>query len=656
MSTVRLPFEWAVGGKLPGSGDDYKILACSQGLLSYDDFEEIRTVYTIGTPETLPQVMIAWVGSGDDAHLVLAIQRWSDEEDRQHRRIARTNYFCVPYSHIARSPRPVSYEDLYHVLKECPLPMEGQLVVSVPTLDSGALAARVDGSAMTTAALLMTGQQVCVVEGEAVPMIERLRFLDMVAALLPYGMRARLAVSTWASSTADHKIRLAFTQHVPARTYPVVWGHLAHIPDVEEDAYHYLALLGRHDPDAKLIDWLAARTEPLTFGRNGRGRALDLLRGFAPSSAPALMPPPAPVPARPPVQEPLEGLLTECADVLESGRTAEIRAVLERLDGVVASRGQMISDDERARYQKIIEDRRLLAPRVNLPEDLEAYLHVMVRMAGQGPTSAQAGVSTQDEGLRTGAPTTAVVRRPPPDPVASMKAAYQQGREELDARLRLLRTTELVAEAARRPYEMRTVRIARDELVKRGDGNAKDPNVAEALREYDYLADAIDALYSAGSRAGFDLLSDLLRAAYGQELDSRAFEQVFPSLSRRQGTLIAAAVVLSGVDAGEALKQSVVRLVHDSGLDREIVERVEERLRESEPSKKRWSRRERQGVKDVKGGKDVRDLKDVRGLRDLRDVKEVRNKSLVPTLTLYFLVFLFATIALVEFFMLIPGS
>lgn len=251
-------------------------------MLSRDDFEEIRTVYTIGTPEKLPQVTTAWVGSGDDAHLVLAIQTWSDEEDRRHRRIARTHYFCVPYARITQPPHPVSYEDLYHVLGMCSLTTDRQLVVPVPTLDSGAVAARIDGTAMTTAALLMTGQHVCVVDGEAVPTIERLRFLDTVAALLPYGMRARLTASTWASSTADHKIRLAFTQHVPARTYPVAWGQLAEIPRHEEDAYRYLTLLGRHAPDAKLVDWLAARTEPLTFGKNGRSRVLDLLRGSTP--------------------------------------------------------------------------------------------------------------------------------------------------------------------------------------------------------------------------------------------------------------------------------------------------------------------------------------------------------------------------------------
>ncbi|WP_440072375.1 hypothetical protein [Streptosporangium sp. OZ121] len=640
MSTVRLPFEWAVGGKLPGSGDDYRILACSQGLLSRDDFEDIRTVYTIGTPEELPQVMIAWVGKGDDARLVLAIQSWSDEEDRRHRRIARTRYFCVPYAHITQPAFPVSYEDLYQALGAFPVPTERQLVVSVPAFDSGVVAARIDGTALCTAALLMTGQPVCVVGGEAVPMIERLRFLDTVAALLPYGMRARLTASTWASSTADHKIRLAFTQHVPVGTYPVAWGQPVEIPDQEEDAYRYLTLLARQDLNAGLLDWLASRTEPLTFGKNGRARALDLLRGFDPSPVLALMPPPSPSPA----QDPVEGLLTECADILERGGTAEIRGVLDRLDGVVASRGLMISDDERARYQKIIRDRRLLPPKDGLPEELRAYLLAVIQMAGYGPAATSAprtdGV-TQEVAPPARVSTTATVRRSPPDPVASMKTAYQQGREEREEMLRPLQTRELVAVAARQPYDMRVVEIACDELVIRGGGHAEDPEIAEALREYGYLADAISGLHPAGDRARFDRLYDLLRAAYGPEFGHKQFEEVIRSPAGQSPTLLAAAVFLFGGGAGEALKKSAINLVRDSGLDREIFEGVERRLLESEsgvshliaagPPRKKWRRWFGHGR---------------RGNRTERPV---------PVLTLYGVIIVLAFIALVEFFMLIPG-
>ncbi|MEU8206006.1 hypothetical protein [Streptosporangium sp. NPDC049046] len=638
MSTVRLPFEWAVGGKPPGSGDDYRILACSQGLLSRDDFEDIRTVYTIGTPEELPQVVIAWVGSGDDAHLVLAIQSWSDEEDRRHRRIARTHYFCLPYAHIAQPAFPVSYEDLHQALGGVLLPTERQLVVSVPELDSGAVAARIDRTAIYAAALLMTGQHVCVVGGEAVPMIERLRFLDTVAALLPYGMRARLTASTWASSTADHKIRLAFTQHVPAGTYPVVWGRPAEIPDREEDAYRYLTLLARHDPDADLVGWLASRTEPLTFGKNGRARALDLLRGFRPSP-PALTPPPV----SPRAQDSVEGLLTECADVLERGGTAEIRGVLERLGDVVSSRGVAISDDERALYQKIIRDRRLLPPKDGLPEELRAYLLAVIQMAGHGPPASS--VPRTDEVAREVAPpvrvsTTAIVHRPSPDPVASMKTAHDQGREELEEILRPLQTRDLVAMAARQPYDMRVMEIACDELVSRGGGHAEDHQIAEALREHGYLADAISGLHPAGDQARFERLYRLLRAAYGQEFGPKQFEEVVRSSGWQSAPLFATAAFLFGKGAGDALKKSAINLVRDSGLDRKVIEEIERSLLESEsgvghliaadpPRKERrqWFGRGRRGK---------------------------RAEYPVPPFTLYSVIVALMIIALVELFLLFP--
>ncbi|MFF5110265.1 hypothetical protein [Streptosporangium sp. NPDC000509] len=635
MSTVRLPFEWAVGGKPPGSGDDYRILACSEGLLSRDDFEDIRTVYTIGTPEELPQVVIAWVGSGDDAHLVLAIQSWSDEEDRRHRRIARTHYFCLPYAHIAQPAFPVSYEDLHQALGGVLLPTDRQLVVSVPELDSGAVAARIDRTAIYAAALLMTGQHVCVVGGEAVPMIERLRFLDTVAALLPYGMRARLTASTWASSTADHKIRLAFTQHVPAGTYPVVWGRPAEIPDREEDAYRYLTLLARHDPDADLVGWLASRTEPLTFGKNGRARALDLLRGFRPSP-PALMPPPV----SPRAQDSVAGLLTECADAVKRGETAEIRDAIQRLDDAVSTRGLQFTGEERARYQKIIKDLRLRQLKDVLPENLQGRLSAVIQMIEYGPEATSApqmdGI-TQEVARQDRAPTTAIVHRLP-DLVASINAAYEQGPEKLEETLKPMQTRELVAAAAWQRCDKLVVKIVCDELVERGGGDAEDHQIAEALREHGYLADAISGLHPAGGQARFDRLRDLLGAAYGQEFGPKQFEEVIRSSGGRSAPLFTTAVLLFGKGAGDAVKKSAVNLVRASGLQYENIEKAERLLLESEsgvgsltaadPPRKRWFGRGRRGK---------------------------RAEYPVPVFTLYFLIITFAIIALVEFLMLIPG-
>ncbi|MER5645845.1 hypothetical protein [Streptosporangium sp. NPDC002524] len=593
MSMVELPLEWAVGGKPPGSGDDYEILACSQKQLSRDDFEEIRTVYATGTPENLPQVTIAWVGADENTRLVLAIQDWSDEKDRRHRSIARTRYFCVPYARLARPPSPVSYEELHRALAVFPLPTERQVVVSVPTLDSGVVAARIGAMVTTTAALLMTGRHVCVVGGEAVSVTNRLRFLDTVAALLPYGMRARLTASTWASSTAEHKIRLSFTQHVPHGTYPVTWGQLAEIPGHEQDAHDYLDLLLRHSLDARLIGWLATRTEPLTFGKNGRARALDMLRRFDPSPPPALVPPQAitsgqastvvslPVDAD---QDPVERLLVECAETLAHGGEAELKDVLIKLDGVVAGRGMTISEDERVRYQKIIRNRQLLSGWSDLSEELEAQLFEVILMAGYGltVTPEQMGGISRDVLHPTRALMTAIVRRPVPDPVVSMILAHQLGQGELEEALRPQRTRDLVEVAARQPYDMRVVTIACDELVRRGGADAEDPEVAKALCDHGYLTDAVGALYPATGRSQFDLFRDLLKASYGQELHIKAFEEILRSPGARSPMLVAAAVALYGTGAGGALKTTVIRFLGESGLDPEIFEHVR-LLIESEP-------------------------------------------------------------------------
>lgn len=233
-TVVELDVHWALYGKQPGSREDYKILAAS-ALFSYDEFGSIIAHFSPGTPPAqrqspaedragrhsagdLPWVILNWAGRDDELQLGLAIQRATSEVDGVGRQIAETSYFCVSFAALTaltEHPNVVSFEDLYQAVHDLSLPRQDGLpiTVRVPRLDHGELAKRIASlgeHAVSLVADRVLRGQVSVTRANDSSLIERLRFLDAVAAMLPYGFRTKLAASTWSDSGVRHRMRLAF--------------------------------------------------------------------------------------------------------------------------------------------------------------------------------------------------------------------------------------------------------------------------------------------------------------------------------------------------------------------------------------------------------------------------------------------------------------
>jgi len=273
---VLITAEWARWGK-QSADSEYRILDHGRGQLSGGNFTEILTRYSPGRLEDLPQVTVSWVGS-EEPRIGFAIHELSPDVDAMGRDIVVTRYFCLLYEQITQPP--ISYEALYRAFNDCSLPADGSLLtLEVPLLDPEILALRVDQTAISAASLLMTGRQVNIVGGKSVKMLQRLQFLDTVAALLPYGMRTRLTASTLASSTWPHRIRLSFASHALPEAYSVTWGASADISAEENIAHRYHELLMEEPDFTQLINRFTAETRPLTFGIVDRRWALALLEG-----------------------------------------------------------------------------------------------------------------------------------------------------------------------------------------------------------------------------------------------------------------------------------------------------------------------------------------------------------------------------------------
>ncbi|MFC0041343.1 hypothetical protein [Actinomadura rayongensis] len=488
---VRVDVEWALWGRSPETGRD-GLLACSAGRLGVENFAEIIGRYDPGTPDALPQVTVAWAGAGDRSYLTLARQEWSAEEDRYGRRTATVRLFCVPYAALGGTP--VSYEELHARFADRALPPDGSAPLSVELagLRPKELGDRVTDQVRATAALLLTGRRVCVIPDAVLSLDTRLRFLDTVAALLPYGMRTSLSASTWTSGTADHRIRLSFSGAVRSGFHTVVLNGRTP-PPFGEAASAYLDLLREASDLTPVIRALAGSTEPLTF-RDGADEALLRLEH-------AVHGRPADVAAA----------LTACADTIDRRRWGVLRERLPRL----ARQTRVRWDPEaRERHREVVEARGLLSAR-SVPSDVRADLYDAVLLLAYGPALTHADVARilDSVGEPSADLVAAIVRHAVADLDTALLLGDRPGGGGGREIVRRADAADLVAWVAAHPDEHAPVDRVLAEILSRRRSDAGA--VLAALRDHDYLADAVAVRHADDHRAQVRVLRDLLVAAYG---------------------------------------------------------------------------------------------------------------------------------------------
>jgi hypothetical protein len=278
VSTVTA--EWALWGK-EADDSEYSVLRCSTGTFKIDDFREIITRYASGAKGQLPQYTVCWIPSanGHDGYLAVGIHELADADPRLsggRSRTARgrvTEYvrlFCARYEEVAGYR--ATYAGLVDGVRRYQLGPESSATIEVPLpaeLPPHGLVAADWDLAEQVATLLLTTRPVCVLDAHAVSAEVRLRFIDLVMSLLPYGLRATMSASTWASSTVqDLKLRLFFSnarRDDDDRTTYVVWQqpsqlNLASLP---EAAQLYQRWWRRVDSGARGA--LRGETKPVRF-------------------------------------------------------------------------------------------------------------------------------------------------------------------------------------------------------------------------------------------------------------------------------------------------------------------------------------------------------------------------------------------------------
>jgi len=400
--TISVRAEWALHGKVLDD-EGYRVIACSNGDLSRANFADALGRFTLGQLASLPQVSLSYLQpatrSPGGGYLALAVhwfaangQRYADgvgQVDNQGRVTTFTSYFCAPYASLA--PVGTTYLDMYRAFGAVTLPVRDGPPRELPITVANPQIPSIDALALRVAPLLLTGAPVCVLGADETGLEERLRFIDTVMGLLPYGFRARMAAATWTRPThRNHRFRLFFSSEPRAGEKPdhvVFWGEPELVKVPGGDAGHYYGWL------ADKVTPLASLTQmyrELGFGDSADSEALRLVDEIRLWRRPRLKPmAPDPPDRREGPQaaaveaDPVEGLLRDCDDHVRGPNLTRLRQDLDLLQKRLAAAG--MDDAQRRRYLALIGRLELFRPQPLLGKYEGKLYDTLIPLACGGP-------------------------------------------------------------------------------------------------------------------------------------------------------------------------------------------------------------------------------------------------------------------------------
>jgi hypothetical protein len=541
-SAFELTAEWALWGKRAADAR-YHVLGCSDGILQAPDFAEIVNRYASGTPDSLPQYTVGWVPKTDKdpGFVTIAIHEhapYGSERpggrsrfDRLGREIIFARLFCVRHADLAE--HGVSYTQLLEAVRPLELPppaMTSPMRIRIAGRRPPLPASPPGELAEAVAILLLTKAPVCVLAPDELPVTDRLAFIDSVMALLPYGLRATLSASTWASSTAqDLKLRLFFAsvQRDGDRTRHVRWDEPdpAGPADLGSEAIRqYVDWLGRTGPRAPSL--LAEQAEPYRFTDEDIRRMVAAL----------------------PRDATLANAFDDLAASLDDGDPRVAQAEANRLgrylDGPVDSA-------ERDRFRRQIAARGLLKGHQDLAGNAQASVYrELLKLAFETPLSYASYCQIDDA---AGGPPRGSLRSVMLELkfatvlpwLLTVKAEGEFTDKELvkDLAKQGASAATPLDELRRDVEDLRPAHraIAYDFAVRYLRVRAEDP--AAELKQRGYLADTLEAAFPHDLAAQQTRLTATLRRVYGTPLHRSQIRELFADQQVRPTKALEAALV-----------------------------------------------------------------------------------------------------------------
>lgn len=221
MAETDISADWAWISKDPAEGIGYSVLATST---DHVDFRPFIGRYVPGSPSssTAPDAPDAppWVTFGpvttkqDGALMSVSVRDRSQDRDHAGRPVWPQRLLVMRFEDLAAAE--ASYQTMWAVTRDAPVPRDDPAPLRLPVAEqvTAALAATIADwpQVMALAAALLDGP-VAVSDAGDLRRNERLAVLDAIAALLPYGFRAELSVSSVVDNTVEHGIRLTFANY-----------------------------------------------------------------------------------------------------------------------------------------------------------------------------------------------------------------------------------------------------------------------------------------------------------------------------------------------------------------------------------------------------------------------------------------------------------
>ena len=512
--------EWALWGK-NANDSDYKVLRCSTGSFGRSDFYHIITRYASGRQESLPQYTVCWIPgeNGHEGYLAVAIHELADPDPRRSggrvqtargSEIEYTRLFCVSYSEMARNQ--VRYTELVESVKGYQLPAGPTAPIRVELLETESPPSPVQVNALAekVASLLLTTRPVCVLGAADTSAWDRLQFVEQVMSMLPYGLRATLSASTWASATARNlKFRLFFASTERAdddTTVYVTWGRQlvrfgGSAP--EQMTQRYYADWLEHG-GAEVVGELASQTKPVRFEP-------DEIREMI---------------ANLPRDRPVTDILEQIADGLRRGQLPVLRVAVRRLG---QRRNRPHNQAEREKYRQEIKRLGLFDDYPKLPSIAVASAYRVLLDFAFGSTLAY--VDYREIVSLVGGPLHGVLGKEVLNLrfdsylpwLLTVKSVSESTDEELMAFLQQqgIQATGPITEFNRRAVAVRFEDrpVPYDFAVRYLRAYSTDPGAD--LRQRGYLADTLEAVFPNDRQAQRVRIKEMLTLVYGTMLDEK---------------------------------------------------------------------------------------------------------------------------------------
>jgi hypothetical protein len=287
--------QWAWVSKEPGArGGGYQILATSGRDIN---FSQYVATYITGSPDSgvspdspqaPPWVTIgSFLANGMVLVSVAVLDPWRDR-DYAGRAIWPQRFFLFRFDELAAAG--VSYRTLWEAIRDINIPAadSAPLTLQVQSADVGDLVSAIELYGFERMAGIAAAQleaRIAVDDAELLQRLDRLALLDAATALLPYGFRANLSLSSSVDNTVAHPIRLVFA-HFANRQTLISLRDPAVVPLTQfgRDYLNALRRKQRTSGTAAVVEHLWAARQPRSLERPEEAPAvlgeLDFYRDY----------------------------------------------------------------------------------------------------------------------------------------------------------------------------------------------------------------------------------------------------------------------------------------------------------------------------------------------------------------------------------------